>query len=153
MQFNKLTRPRCSAGVQLSNPTTCSGLDVQLLFSISSFGEVCDHDSSIHFLYTLVKNSWLHKDQERLVCTPPRDSFLVSQSPQYPLSSKLYFAWLFYSKFNYSFYLKICAKYHFFCYDLFYQYKFFKNNLNLTMIAQIFWIRQLVKLEIKKSHL
>jgi hypothetical protein len=28
--------------------------------------------------------------------------------------------------------------------------KFFKNDLNLTMFAQIFWIRRTVKLEVKK---
>jgi len=40
-------------------------------------------------------------------------------------------------KFNHSSYSKICAKYHFFCRGLLYQYKFFKNNLKLTMFVQI----------------
>ena len=39
-------------------------------------------------------------------------------------------------KFDYSSYSKNCAKYHFFYYGLFYQYKFFKNDLNLTTCAQ-----------------
>jgi len=43
---------------------------------------------------------------------------------------------IFLSKFDS--YLKIYPEYHFFCYGLLYQYKFFKNNLNLTMFAQIF---------------
>ena len=42
-------------------------------------------------------------------------------------------------KFDHSFYSKICVKYHFFCCGLLYQYKYFKNNLNLIMFAQIFW--------------
>ena len=29
-------------------------------------------------------------------------------------------------------------------------YKFFKNNLNLTMFIQFFWIRRVVKLKVKK---
>jgi len=41
-------------------------------------------------------------------------------------------------KFDHSSYLKICAKYHFVYCDLLYQYKFFKNDLNLTMFAYIF---------------
>ena len=35
---------------------------------------------------------------------------------------------IFYSKFDHSFYSKICAKYHFFYCGLLYQYKFFKND-------------------------
>jgi len=41
-------------------------------------------------------------------------------------------------KFDYSSYSKIRAKYHFFCCGLVYQYKYFKDNLNLIMFAQIF---------------
>ena len=33
-------------------------------------------------------------------------------------------------KFDHSSYSKICAKYHIFCCGLFYQYKFYKNDLN-----------------------
>ena len=40
-------------------------------------------------------------------------------------------------KFDHLSYSKICAKYHFFCRGLLYQYKFFKNNLKLTMFVQI----------------
>ena len=39
-----------------------------------------------------------------------------------------------------------------FCCGLFYQYKFFKNDLNLTIFAQIFWIRRVVKFGVKKSQ-
>ena len=45
---------------------------------------------------------------------------------------------LFDLKFDHSSYSKICAKYHFFCCGLLYQYKFFKNDLNLTIFAQFF---------------
>jgi len=38
-------------------------------------------------------------------------------------------------KFDHFSYLKICAKYYFFCYGLFYQYKIFMNDLNLAMFA------------------
>ena len=41
----------------------------------------------------------------------------------------------FYSKFDHSFYSKNCAKYYLFCYGLFYQYKIFKNNLNLAIFV------------------
>ena len=41
-------------------------------------------------------------------------------------------------KFDRSSYSKNYAKHHFFCCELFYQYKFFKSDLNLTMFAQIF---------------
>ena len=41
-------------------------------------------------------------------------------------------------KFDHSSYSKICAKYHFFCGGLLYQYKIFKNDLNLTIFAQFF---------------
>ena len=41
-------------------------------------------------------------------------------------------------KFYHLFYLKNCAKYHFFCYGLLYQYKILKNNLNLIIFARIF---------------
>ena len=44
----------------------------------------------------------------------------------------------------------MCAKYHFFCCGLLYQYKFFENDLILTMFAQIFWIRRVVKLGVRK---
>ena len=45
---------------------------------------------------------------------------------------------LFDLKFDHSSYSKICAKYHFFCCGLLYQYKFFKNDLNLTIFVQFF---------------
>ena len=52
----------------------------------------------------------------------------------------------FNSKFDHSFYSKIYAKYHFICCGLLYQYKIFKNNLNLAMLAHIlFWKRRAVK--------
>ena len=38
-------------------------------------------------------------------------------------------------KFDHSYYLKIYVKYHFFYCELFYQYKFFKSNLNLTIFV------------------
>jgi len=38
-------------------------------------------------------------------------------------------------KFDHSSYSKICAKYNFFCCGLLYQYKIFKNDLNLTIFA------------------
>ena len=38
-------------------------------------------------------------------------------------------------KFDHSSYSKIYAKYHFFCCSLLYQYKFSKNDLNLTMFG------------------
>ena len=41
-------------------------------------------------------------------------------------------------KFDHSSYSKICAKHNFFCCGLLYQYKIFKNDLNLIMFAQIF---------------
>jgi len=44
----------------------------------------------------------------------------------------------FRSKFDYSSYSKICTKYQFFYCGLLHQYKFFNNDLNLTMFAQIF---------------
>ena len=44
----------------------------------------------------------------------------------------------FISKFDHSSYLKICTKYHFFCCGLIYQYKIFKNDLNLTIFVYIF---------------
>ena len=56
----------------------------------------------------------------------------------------------FYLKFDNSSYLKICAKYYYFYCGLFYQYKIFKNDLNLTIFVQIFWIRRVVKLRVKK---
>ena len=43
-----------------------------------------------------------------------------------------------YIKFDRSSYLKICAKYHFFCCGLLYQYKIYKNDLNLAIFAQFF---------------
>ena len=55
----------------------------------------------------------------------------------------------FNSKFDHSFYSKIYTKHHFFC-GLLYQYKFFKNDLNLTIFMQIFWIRRVVKLNVKR---
>ena len=55
---------------------------------------------------------------------------------------------LFNSKFDHSSYSKICAKYHFFYCGLLCQFS--NNNLNLTMFAQIFWIRRVIKLSIKK---
>ena len=39
----------------------------------------------------------------------------------------------FHLKFDHSSYSKIYAKYHFFCCGLLHQYKFFNNELNLTM--------------------
>ena len=41
-------------------------------------------------------------------------------------------------KLDHSFYLKICIKYHFFSRGLLYQYKIFKNNLNLTIFTEVF---------------
>ena len=41
-------------------------------------------------------------------------------------------------KFDHSSYSKIYVKHHFFCCELFYQYKFFKSDLNLAMFAQNF---------------
>ena len=41
----------------------------------------------------------------------------------------------FHFKFDYSSYSKICAKYQFFCCGLLHQYKFFNNELNLTMFS------------------
>ena len=60
--------------------------------------------------------------------------------PQYSTSSILNYRSFnfFYFKFDRSSYLKIYAKYHLFCCDLFYQYKFVKNYFNLTIFAQIF---------------
>ena len=46
---------------------------------------------------------------------------------------------------DHSSYWKIYAKYHFCC-SLLYQYKLFKNDLNLIMSAQILWIRRVLKL-------
>ena len=53
-------------------------------------------------------------------------------------------------KFAHLSYSKICAKYHFFCCGLLYQYKIFKNDLILVMFAQSFWIRRVVKLGVIK---
>ena len=41
-------------------------------------------------------------------------------------------------KLDHSFYLKIYTKYHFFSRGLLYQYKIFKNNLNLTIFTKVF---------------
>ena len=46
----------------------------------------------------------------------------------------------------------MCANYHFFCCELNYQYKIFKNDLNLAIFAQIIWISRVLKLGIKKSN-
>ena len=67
----------------------------------------------------------------------------------YSLHSKLYVVWLCNSKFDQLSYLKIYAKYYFCC-GLLYEYKFFKNDLSLTMFAHFFWIRRVVKFGIKK---
>ena len=41
----------------------------------------------------------------------------------------------FYPQIGHSSYLKLCTKYHLYFCRLLYQYKFFKNNLNLTIFA------------------
>ena len=66
--------------------------------------------------------------------------------PPFQIIGRLTF-WL---KFDHLSYSKFCAKYYFFCCGLLYQYKFFKSDLNLTMFVQIFWIRQVVKLDVTK---
>ena len=61
--------------------------------------------------------------------------------------------WLFTfltSSFTTHFIQKIVQNIIYFYYGLFYSYKFFKNDLNLTMFAQIFQIRRAVKLGVEK---
>ena len=55
-------------------------------------------------------------------------------------------------KFDHSSYSKICTKYRFFYHVLFYHYKIFKNDLYLTIFAQNFQIRPIVKFRVKKSQ-
>jgi len=57
----------------------------------------------------------------------------------------------FYIKFDHSSYSKNYIKYHFFCYDLLYQYKIFKN-LKFNNGCINFWIRQVAKFRVKKSN-
>ena len=77
----------------------------------------------------------------------PRTFYMYKYTPSVPNYRSFDF---FNPKFDNSSYSKIYAKYHFFCCELLYQYKFFKSDLNLTMFAQIFWIRRMIKLDAKK---
>ena len=73
--------------------------------------------------------------------------FPILNTPSVPNCSSFDF---FNPKFDHSSYSKIYTKHRFFCCGLLYQYKFFKSDLNLTMFAQIFWIKRVVKLKVKK---
>ena len=61
-------------------------------------------------------------------------SFFLNILPRFQIIGR----WFFDLKFDHSSYSKIYAKYHFFCCGLLYQYKFFKDNLNLIMFVQMF---------------